>query len=57
MINIFFLSFVVLVPFATMVWADYPDTTAGVLLFDCVIFITGLILYANWSYVKRRTSF
>ncbi|MGZ4926225.1 MAG: hypothetical protein ACXV4B_07220 [Halobacteriota archaeon] len=33
---------------------SYPDTTAGVLFFDCVVFIAGLILYANWSYVKRR---
>jgi len=54
LINILFLSFVVLVPLATTVWTDYPDTTAGVLFFDCVMFITGLILYANWSYVKRR---
>ena len=55
LINILFLSFVVLVPFATTIWTSYPDTTAGVLFFDCVMFITGLILYANWSYVKRRT--
>ena len=54
LINILFLSSVVLVPFATTVWTDYPDTTAGVLFFDCVMFISGLILYANWSYVKRR---
>jgi uncharacterized membrane protein len=54
LINILFLSFVVLVPFATAIWTDYPDTTVGVLFFDCVMFITGLILYANWSYVKRR---
>jgi uncharacterized membrane protein len=45
----------VLVPFATTIWTSYPDTTAGVLFFDCVMFITGLILYANWSYVKQRT--
>ncbi|MGB9372492.1 MAG: TMEM175 family protein [Halobacteriota archaeon] len=55
LINVLFLSFVVLVPFATTIWTSYPDTTAGVLFFDCVMFITGLILYANWSYVKRRT--
>ncbi len=55
LINILFLSFVVLVPFATTIWTNYPDTTAGVLFFDCVMFITGLILYANWSYVKRHT--
>ena len=54
LINVLFLSFVVLVPFATTVWTSYPDTTAGVLFFDCVVFIIGLILYANWWYVKRR---
>jgi uncharacterized membrane protein len=53
-INIVFLSFVVLVPFATTVWTDYPDTTGGVLFFHCVMLITGLILYVNWSYVKWR---
>src|SRR5660397_163564 len=42
------------VPFATTIWTTYPDTTAGVLFFHCVMFITGFILYANWSYVKRR---
>jgi hypothetical protein len=47
LINILFLSFVVLVPFATTVWANYPDTTAGVLFFDCIMFITGLVLYVN----------
>ena len=52
--NVLFLSFVALVPFATTVWTGYPDTTAGVLFFDCAMFITGLTLYANWSYVKRR---
>ena len=52
--NVLFLSFVVLAPFATTVWTGYPDTTAGVLFFDCAMFITGLTLYANWSYVKRR---
>ena len=29
-INILFLSFVVLVPFATTAWTTYPDTSAGV---------------------------
>ncbi len=53
-INVLFLSFIVLVPFATTVFTDYPDTTAGVLFFHCVMFITGGILYANWRYVRRR---
>lgn len=53
-INLLFLSFVVLVPFATAVWTTYPDTTAGVLVFHSVIFIAGVILYANWIYVRWR---
>jgi uncharacterized membrane protein len=53
-INILFLSFVVLVPFATAVWTTYPDTTAGVLVFHSVMLITGVILYANWVYVRWR---
>jgi uncharacterized membrane protein len=53
-INLLFLSFVVLVPFATAVWTTYPDTTAGVLVFHSVIFISGVILYANWAYVRWR---
>jgi uncharacterized membrane protein len=53
-INILFLSFVVLVPFATTVWTTYPDTIAGVLVFHSVIFIAGVILYANWAYVRWR---
>jgi uncharacterized membrane protein len=53
-INVLFLSFVVLVPFATTVWTNYPDTTAGVLFFHGVMFVTGLTLSANWSYVRSR---
>ena len=53
-INILFLSFVVLVPFATAVWTAYLDTTPGVLVFHGVMFITGIILYANWVYVRWR---
>ena len=53
-INILFLSFVVLVPFATTVWTTYPDITAGVLVFHSVIFVAGVILYANWAYVRWR---
>ena len=53
-INLLFLSFVVLVPFATAVWTTYPDTTVGVLIFHSIIFIAGVILYANWAYVRWR---
>jgi len=53
-VNLLFLSFVVIVPFATVVWTTYPDTTAGVLVFHSVIFVSGVILYANWAYVRWR---
>ena len=53
-INMVFLAFVVLVPFATSVWAEYADTTAGVVFFDGVVLVCGLTLYSNWSYVRRH---
>jgi TMEM175 potassium channel family protein len=49
-----FLAFVVLVPFATSIWTEYADTTAGGVFFDGIILICGLMLYANWSYVGRH---
>jgi uncharacterized membrane protein len=53
-INVLFLAFIVLVPFATTVWTEYSDITAGVLFFHCVMLAAGLTLYGNWSYVKRH---
>jgi len=53
-INVLFLAFIVLVPFATSIWTEYPDTTVGVVFFDCVVLLSGLTLYYNWSYVKRH---
>jgi uncharacterized membrane protein len=53
-INLFFLSFIVLVPFATSIWTDYADTAAGVLFFHCTMLLSSLTLYFNWSYVKRH---
>jgi len=53
-INVLFLAFIVLVPFATTVWTEYPDITAGVLFFHCVMLAAGLTLYENWAYVKRH---
>jgi len=53
-INVLFLAFIVLVPFATTVLTEYPDITAGVLFFHCVMLAAGLALYENWSYVKRH---
>ena len=53
-INVLFLAFIVLVPFATTVWTEYPDITAGVLFFHCVMLASGIMLYENWWYVKRH---
>ncbi len=53
-INILFLAFVVLVPFATTVWTEYPDVTIGVQFFHVVMFVAGVCLYLNWFYVRRR---
>jgi uncharacterized membrane protein len=53
-LNIVFLAFVVLVPFATSIWTEYGDTTIGVLFFHFNMLIAGLILYFNWSYVKNH---
>ena len=56
-ISLLFLAFIVLVPFATSIWTEYPDTTAGAVFFDCVMLLSGLTLYFNWSYVKRHPLF
>jgi len=53
-INLVFLAFIVLVPFATSIWTEYTETTVGVLFFDFNVLISGLILYFNWSYVKKH---
>jgi uncharacterized membrane protein len=53
-INLLFLSFIVLVPFATSILTDYADITVGVLFFHCIMLISGLTLYFNWSYVNRH---
>ena len=53
-LNLVFLSFIVLVPFVTSIWIEYGDTTVGVLFFHFDILISGLILYFNWSYLKKH---
>ena len=53
-LNLVFLSFIVLVPFVTSIWTEYGDTTIGVLFFHFDMLISGLILYFNWSYLKRH---
>jgi uncharacterized membrane protein len=53
-LNLVFLSFIVLVPFVTSIWTEYGDTTVGVLFFHFDMLISGLILYFNWSYLKKH---
>ncbi|MGF7118919.1 TMEM175 family protein [Methanobacterium oryzae] len=53
-LNLVFLSFIVLVPFVTSIWTEYGDTTIGVLFFHFDMFISGLLLYFNWSYVQKH---
>jgi len=53
-LNIVFLAFIVLIPFATSIWIGYGDTTVGVLFFNFIMLISGLILYFNWSYAKNH---
>lgn len=53
-INILFLAFIVLMPFATSVLTEYGDTTVGVLFFHCVMLLSALALTINWWYVKRH---
>jgi TMEM175 potassium channel family protein len=53
-LNIVFLAFIVLIPFATSIWTGYGDTTVGVLFFNFIMLISGLILYFNWSYAKNH---
>ena len=53
-INMVFLAFVVLVPFATSVWTEYAYTISGVVFFDLVVLLCSVTLHSNWSYVRRH---
>lgn len=54
LINFVFLAFIVLIPLSTSILTEYGDIIGGVLFFDNVVLISGLILYLNWSYVKKH---
>lgn len=53
-INIIFLSFIVLMPFATSILTEYGDTTVGVLFFHCIMLLSSVTLTMNWRYVKKH---
>lgn len=56
-INLTLLAFIVLVPFATSIWTDYPEITVSVLFFQVNMLIASTILLINWEYVKRHPQF
>ena len=49
-INIFSLLFVVLIPFTTSVYGEYPGLTVAAIFFEANILVLGLIKYVQWSY-------
>jgi uncharacterized membrane protein len=53
-INIIFLSFIVLMPFATSILTEYGDTTAGVLFFHCIMLLSSVTLTMNWRYARKH---
>lgn len=53
-INVLFLAFIVLVPFATAILTEFSDITSGVLFFHSVIFLAVLTLWLNWHHVRKH---
>jgi uncharacterized membrane protein len=49
-INLFFLMFIVFVPFSTDLLGDYPLQRAAVVIYGCNIMAMGLIAYFQWWY-------
>jgi len=53
-INTLFLAFICLVPFSTAVLSGYGDTITAVIIFNLILFISGLLLYINWALVVKN---
>lgn len=53
-INILFLSFIVLIPFATIVISDYGNTITAIIMFNLIVLISGLLLYINWARAVKK---
>jgi uncharacterized membrane protein len=49
-INIVFLVFVTLIPFATQIIMSYPDHRLPLILYCLNLFIVGIIIYIHWIY-------
>lgn len=53
-INIFFLMFVVFIPFSTHMLGLYYDSTLAVLIYGLNLIICGGLLYMHWSYATHK---
>lgn len=53
-INIFFLMFVVFIPFSTHMLGLYYDSTLAVLIYGLNLLICGALLYMHWSYATHN---
>ncbi|MBP9832627.1 MAG: DUF1211 domain-containing protein [Candidatus Pacebacteria bacterium] len=52
-INIFFLMFVVFIPFSTNMLGLYYDSALAVLIYGLNLLICGALLYMHWSYATH----
>ena len=53
-LNLFFLMFVVFVPFSTDLLGDYPKQKVAVIIYGCNIMALGLTLYLQWWYATHK---
>ncbi|TAK59127.1 DUF1211 domain-containing protein [Patescibacteria group bacterium] len=53
-INIFFLMFVVFIPFSTHTLGLYYDSTLAVLIYGLNLLICGALLYMHWAYATHN---
>ncbi len=53
-INLFFLAFIVFIPFPTEVIGSYGGRTTSVVFYACAMVPTGLLSWATWEYALRN---
>ena len=53
-INLFFLMFVVFIPFSTDLLGDYPRQKVAVIIYGCNIIALGVMLYVQWWYATSK---
>ena len=54
-INIFMLMVVVLLPFSTSVYGEYPTLTAAAVFLELNLFFIGLFILIQWAYATGAT--